>query len=297
MKRNWIYLILVLLAGAAGAALRGMSLLYGVEPESGLPVRGAPSATALAALTVCAVLLLAVLSRLWFGRANGSSFEQLFGGMGRGASLLCALAAAGMAVCSGYSIAQLPEHLLEQTVNLNGSLVYPSSLVVAAVAVLWVLALCAGVALLLAVGALRGAEVTGRTGLCFTVPMFWCCLDLIMLYHENSGNPITSEYSYALLLVIAVMTAFYSIGGFLYSAKGQTVRFFASCGAALYLACTHIGGAAARCLLSGQGFYAQFGVTGTMRLAVYACAALYLLVCLVHALRRAAACDAADQTA
>ena len=55
--------------------------------------------------------------------------------------------------------------------------------------------------------------------------------------------------------------------------------------------------AAARCLLSGQGFYAQFGVTGTMRLAVYACAALYLLVCLVHALRREAACEAADQTA
>ena len=287
MKRNWMYLILIVLAGAAGAILRGRSLLYGCEPETGLPVSGYLPATALAVLTVCVIVLFAVLGRMWFGNADGCAFEQLFIGMGKIAGVLCAIAAIGMILFSGFSIAQMPAHLIEQTVDLNGSVVYPSTLIVVAVAVLWVLALCSGISLLLAaVAQLRGAAVSRQMGLYFTIPMFWCCLDLIMLYHENSGNPITSEYSYALLLVIAVMTAFYSIGSFLFSAKGSAARFFASAGVVLYLACTQIGGTAAWCVLSEGGFYTQVGVTGTMRLAVYACAAGYLLVYLVHALRR-----------
>lgn len=298
MKRNWMYLILIVLAGAAGAVLRGSSLLYGCEPETGLPVPGYLPATALIVLTVCTIVLFAVLSRMWFGKVDGCRFEQLFSGMGKMAGVLCAIAAIGMILFSALSVLQLPEHLLEQTVDLNGSLMYPSALIAAAVAVLWVLALCSGISLLLAAAAqLRGAEVNRRTGIYFTVPMFWCCLDLIMLYHENSGNPVTSQYSYALLLVIAVMTAFYSIGGFLFAAKGSAARFSASVGVALYLACVHVGGTAASCLMSGDGFYSQLGVTGTMRLAVYACTAVYLLVYLVHALRRVPGIKAAPEPA
>lgn len=288
MKRNWMYLILIVLAGAVGAVLRGMSLLYGYEPDTGLPVSGYMPASVLAVWTVVVIVLFAILGRMCFRSADGCQFEQVFSGMGKMASILCAVAAIGMIGFSGFSIAQMPDHLLEQTVNLNGSVIYPSLLIVAAVAVLWVLALCSGISLLMvAVAQFQGVAVNRWIGICFTIPMFWCCLDLIMMYHENSGNPITSEYSYALLLIIAVMTVFYSIGGFLFSPKGSTARFFASSGVMLYLACTHVGGTGIACLRSADsGFYSEPGITDTMRLAVYGCAAVYLFAYLVHALRR-----------
>lgn len=286
MKYNRIYLILIALFGAAGAALRSLSLLYGVEPETGLPIPGYLPASVLTVLTVCVIALFAVLGRTWFGSANGCPFEQLFTGMGKPAALLCAAAAAGMTVFSAFSISYLPELLLEQTVDLNNSVLYPSPLLAAAVAVLWVLGLCSGICLfILSLAQLRSSPVSRRTGMYLTIPMFWLCLDLIMLYHENSGNPILSEYSYALLLVIALMISFYSIAGFLFSSKPSTSRFCAASAIAVYLACTQIGGTFLWCLFSDNTISAQFGITGTMHLIVYACAILFLFVYLIHVLR------------
>lgn len=55
-----------------------------------------------------------------------------------------------------------------------------------------------------------------KTG-CYTIiPMFWGCLDLIMVYHDNSANPVLSDYTYQLVLIVAVMLAFYSMSGFLF---------------------------------------------------------------------------------
>lgn len=71
--------------------------------------------------------------------------------------------------------------------------------------------------------------------------MFWGCLDLIMVYHDNSANPVLSDYTYQLVLIVAVMLAFYSMSGFLFS-TGCAPRFFVSAGAAVYLALTNAGG-------------------------------------------------------
>ncbi|HBI64682.1 MAG TPA: hypothetical protein DDX51_06145 [Clostridiales bacterium] len=289
MKRKWSYILLLLLAGAGGAVLRGFSLLYGREPETGLPTAGYVPAAALIALTAVVIAAAFLLSRVWFGGVNDSSYEQMFEGAGVPERLLRVLAASGIVCGAGFALANLPYLLAEQTVNVNGELLYPGLLVAAALAAKWVLCLLSGV--LLFIAAVRpNKPVTRLTGLCATVPMFWCCLDLILIYHENSGNPVLSAYSYVLILVIAVMASFYSIGSFLYAAKSPAVRYFAAVGAAWYLACTHIGGLAIWFACSGaetELLLAQTGLGGVLRAAAYGFAAVYLLVTLIGSLRRA----------
>lgn len=290
MKRNWMYLILILLAGIGGAVLRGISLLHGYEPDSGLPVIGYMPAIALIVLTAAVIVAAVLFGRMRFSKTAACTFEQMFRGMGKVKCVLCSVAGLGIVWFSRKGLQCLPEQIVEQSANLNGELIYPGSIIVAAIALLWVLGIISGISLfLLAVEQAKGKQVSKRTGMYATVPLFWCCLDLILIYHENSGNPVTSDYSYALLLIIAVMTAFYSIGGFLFSSKGSAQRFFASVGVAIYLACTQIGGTCIWYLMTEHeyGMIGSLGVGKTIRLAAYACVGLYLLVYLVHALPRA----------
>ncbi len=290
MKRNWLYMILVLLAGAGGAALRGMSLLYGYE-DTGLPVRGYFQATALIVLTVVVVVGFSLISRVMFAGERERSFEQLFCGMSAGASVLGILCGVGLTALSAVGLLSVPAQMLEQ----SNEYVSVGVVTMAAMALVWVLGIVAGVSMaLLANGQRRTGEATRALGVFATLPMFWCCLDLIMIYHENSGNPVTSDYSYLLLLVIAVMTAFYSMAGFLFAARGSATRFFAASGIGVYLACTHVGGELIRAELSGGvtavGAFLETG--DTVRVGMYLCAGIYLLVQLANALAHVSRRDA-----
>ena len=99
MKQHKSYLFLVLIAGVCGAVLRGMSLLYGYEGESGLPVAGYVPATALLVLTVGFVIVSAVLCRTWYG-GQEYAYEQLFSHCSGVSRALCMLLGIGMAVVS-----------------------------------------------------------------------------------------------------------------------------------------------------------------------------------------------------
>lgn len=284
MRRNGLYMTLVLLAGAGGAVLRGMSLLYGYD-DAGLPVTGYLPATALAVLTAVAVVCFAVLGRVWFAKADSRSFEQLFCGMSGGVSALCMLLAVCSALLCGVGLLTLSAQVAEQ----NSEYVQIGMVAVAGLALVWVLGIAADVCmLLLANGQRRRGAATKALGMFATLPMFWCCLELIMVYHENSGNPVTSDYSYLLLLIIAVMTVFYSMGGFLFSEKGSPARFFAASGIAVYLVCTHVGGELIRCVLSDEPnpLLYMVGTGDAVRVGVYLCVGLYILVQLGHAASR-----------
>ena len=287
--KNSMYLILMVLAGICGAILRGICLLHGYEAKTGLLIEGYQPAIILAGLTVGILVIAWIVSRIGFKKYNGCSYEQLFGNMGKGSSLLCALASVGMMVCSAYSLTKIQALMFEQSVGVHGEVISPNIIIVIATALIWVLGLLSGLFLLiLSVRQMTAKQVKKINGICVTIPMFWCCLDLIMIYHENSGNPIISEYSYLMFVVIGTMMTFYSIATFLFSANISAVRYFTCAGIAIYLACTHIGGNVLYALLSNsqKDIVHMIGLGNTMRLAIYTCTLIYLLVFFVHALRQ-----------
>ena len=106
------------------------------------------------------------------------------------------------------------------------------------------------------------------------------------MYHDNSANPVLSDYTYQLVLIVAVMLAFYSMSGFLFS-TGCAPRFFVSAGAAVYLALTNAGGLLVWKLRANSdlGILRYFGISTTFRAGIYLLAGVYLLVVLARALR------------
>ncbi|MCD8356057.1 MAG: hypothetical protein LUE11_05750 [Clostridia bacterium] len=279
--KNKMYLIWILLAGLCGTVLRGTSLLYGYEAETGLPVKEYFPATALAVLTAVVVVAAVLLGRHNNKKRRGWSFEEMFGGMPaffRGICMLCGL---GTACICGLGVYRLPDQIVEQTTTYGDQVILPGMLIVAATMIMWVLGILSGLGMfVLAVRQRKGKQATKWTGLCATIPIFWCCLDLIMVYHENSGNPVLSDYSYMLLMIIAIMTAFYSIGSFLYSAKSAAGRWFAAAGIAVYLAFVNAGGAIMWMLRSNTDLTMAkwLGTGNALRMGTAILIGIYLLV-------------------
>lgn len=283
MKQHKGYLFLVLIAGLCGAVLRGMTLLYGYDSESGLPVAGYVPAAALLGLTVVLAVAAVVQCRKWFG-GQEYAYEQLFSNLSGASRVLCTLFGMGMAVVSVLGLIFLPGQLLEESTIMGDQLIAPSMIIVVATAVAWALGLITGICLLLlAMGS--GKPVSKKTGFYTTVPMFWGCLDLIMVYHDNSANPVLSDYTYQLVLIVAVMLAFYSMSGFVFS-QGCAPRFYASAGVAVYLAITNAGGLLIWKLRANSdlGILGYFGISSTFRAVIYLLAGAYLLAMLSRAL-------------
>lgn len=280
MKRNWMYVLLILLAGMAGAVLRAMSLLYGYEPESGLPIDGYVPAMVLIGLTAVVFVLVLLLCRGWFRKLNGCRFEDLFGEMPGSMRAAGTLFGACVLASGGFGISLLSDEVAEQ----SNEFVSAGTMTTVAIVVMWTLCLLSGVMMILLLRGQRdGHPATKQMGTMITLPMFWCCMDLIMIYHENSGNPVISDYSYTLLMVIAIMTAFYSMGGFFFE-NSPAVRFFASSGIAVYLVLTYAGGAVLSFLMGStpqNWLYADL-----IRLGAYLSVGAYLLVQMLHALGR-----------
>lgn len=270
------YLIWIVLAGMCGAVLRGMSLLHGYEADTGLPVKGYQPAMLLIVLTVVVFVTAVLIGRFAFRHCSTWSFEQMYGNMPmlfRLIGMLCGLGTAG--ICA-WGLCSLPDQVAEQAAVLGDQIFLPSRMIVIATSATWLLGILSGLCILLL--CLRGDKPATRlTGLCCTIPIFWCCLDLIMVYHENSGNPVLSDYTYLLLLIIAVMAAFHSMGTYLYSDQSKTTRWFAMSGIAVYFALVNAGGSGYAMYQSADIFMMQ-GTGMILRIGALALVGLYLLI-------------------
>lgn len=279
-----LYLIWIVLAGVCGAVLRGMSLLHGYEADTGLPVKGYRPAVLLIALTVVVLVTVVLTGRFGFQNRSVWSFEQMYGNMPmlfRFIGMLCGLGTAGICTWGLYS---LSDQLAEQAAVLGDQILLPGRIIVIATSAAWILGILSGLCMLLICS--RGSKPATRlTGLCCTIPMFWCCLDLIMVYHENSGNPVLSDYTYLLLLIIAVMAAFHSMGTYLYSAQGNGARWFAVSGMAVYLAFVNAGGIG-YAMLQRENVSTMDGIGNILRIGALALVGLYLLIQLGCTLRK-----------
>ena len=282
------YFLAALLGGLAGAVLRGLALLHGYEPQTGLPVRGYLPSVLLAGLTAAMMIGLVLAAWAAFRRENGCTYETMFGSGGRLSGLLDVLAAAGMMACAGYALTHRTQIIFEQSSSVHGEWIEPNTMIAAAAVAIWALGLLAGAALLVfGVRRMMGKAIARTDGTCLLVPMFWGCLDLIMIYHENSGNPVLSQYSYFMLMVIAVLVVFYSIAAFLFAGKPSAVRYFAASGIMLQLALTHIGGIAVYHGMTAapDGVFSVVNLSNLLRIGVYTCMTVYLLVFFVQAVR------------
>lgn len=117
------------------------------------------------------------------------------------------------------------------------------------------------------------------------MPLFWCCIDLVMLYHDNSGEPVVSAFAYQILLTVAVMASLYTMAAFLF-AKPSTIRFYAASGIAVYLTAVQCLGTLIARLLSGTPIFAipgtydltRISLSGTLHMWVYLAVGIFLLL-------------------
>lgn len=278
------YTALMLLAGIIGAVLRSITLLNGYEAESGLPVRGYVPAVILIVLTAAVIIAACVWSAKKF--QEHKEFEQLFGGNSGANTMIGVICGAVNIVIGLFGLLGVDDLVFEQTKDYVSNGIG----IVAFIALLWLLCLISGIMMIaFSLWQKQGQEASKKTGLYLTVPLFWCCLDLIMIYHENSGNPVISDYSYQLLLTIAVMAGFYAMAAFLFS-NGSTARFVMASGVALYLSLTqgvgtliaHIANGSSIFVIPGLYDLSNIQLGDTLRMWAYLAAAVFLLLQLMR---------------
>lgn len=273
MKRS-VYILFILLMGCVGAVLRGLSLVGGIEPETGLPVAGNVPALALKLVCAAVVILAAVLCRSGYGGAE-ASYERLLSKLGKNAQKLCVLCGAALAVVGVAGLCSIGSIVAAET-NDHQPFGVPA---LAALTAQWILCAVSGLTLAWFAQRQDGHAATKRQGICISLPMFWTCLSLIMTYHENSSNPVMQDYAYDLLLVIALMAAFYFMAGtFFAQSRPVCIALFA--GLSVFLTLTCAGGLLLATLWNPA--VAAWTLTDAradfLRMAACVCAGLYLLV-------------------
>ena len=271
MKRS-VYILFVAAAGLIGAVLRGMSIVGGMDPETGLAVSTGPG-LALIVLCIASLVIAVLLSRRCFGGMK-TDYEALLGHISPKARLLCMICGAALAVTGAAALLNTGAMVAEQTSEYQ-----PFGLVpLAAMIAQWILCIASGVTMALFARKQDGHAATARQGILIAVPMFWASLTLIMTYHENSSNPVMMDYAYELLMVIALLAAFYYIAG-LFFADCKPVRVALFAGLAVILVLTCVGGLLIASVVNGlaASWTLTAPVSDLLRMAAYVFAGVYLL--------------------
>lgn len=273
MKRS-VYILFVLLAGVIGAVLRGLSITKGLEWNTGLPVRGDLSSLLLKILCVVVVVLAIVLSRRCYAQ-QGQQYEAILGTLPSAARWICMLFGVGVVAVGVGALICTNRIVLEQTSE------YQPFGIPALIATLvqWALCIISGMLLVGFAKRQDGREATKAQGLRAAVPMLWACLMLIMAYHENSGNPVMTDYAYELLLAIAILASFYAIAC-LFFAEPSARRVALFCGLAVFLTITVVGGLLLAAIMDATmlSLTLTSPTADLLRMAAYLMAGVYLLV-------------------
>lgn len=200
--------------GAAGFLLRRWELSTAFEPDTGLPVAGAPATWALIALTVVVAAVLAVLCR-GTHRVFPGGYDEAFGAPNNALYLTVLVAAAFLMAASG----------------LLTFLLYLRHDVTAFSRVLLALMSLVSAACLFVVGKNNyRMEGRGKYSAALLLPSYTCCLWLISAYQARSADPVILDYVYQLFAVIAAVLGSYFMAGFGFE-RAKTFRsaFFSLC--------------------------------------------------------------------
>jgi hypothetical protein len=208
---------LALTGGIAGFFLRRWQLSSAFEPDTGLPVSGAPATWALLALSFLMALVLLPLCRGRHGPFPGG-YDEAFRCF---SPLYAALtAAAGFLLGAGgiLKLLELPAVLAEYLdPGLRSILAALPRLLLA------FLCLASAVCVILTAKNNYRGEGRGTRSTLLLIPPFFSCMWLIAAYQERAADPVLMDYVYQLFAIIAVLLALYSMAGFSFE-KAKVAR-------------------------------------------------------------------------
>lgn len=233
MRKEMILPGLALVGGLAGFALRRWELATAFEPDTGLPIAGAPATWALVGLTLVMVVLLALLCR---GKYNPlPTYDLAFLAKGNTLYMLFMVAAAGLCLLAGgLGLLELPgawEDAVAQAAR-HGSV--PSMLTMAPRALLCILCLVSAAGLFQVGRNNYRAEGRGRFSPALLAPAYAACLWLIVSYQARSGDPVILDYAWQLFAVISAVLATYFMAGFAFE-RSKVFRTAVTCLGGIYL--------------------------------------------------------------
>lgn len=207
MRKSTYLPALAVVLGAAGFGLRRWAVSDAFEPDTGLALSGHPSFLLLGALTVLAVVVLALLCRGGRKLTDGecplalSGVSPLHMTLASAAAILTILA-------GGASFLDLLSVFHAVTYYDSGLLSCVNPLLLGALAVV------SGICLL--VLARQRYQLGREVSFSFLplIPAFFTCFWLIDVYRVRASDPVILEYAWFFLADIALVLALYCAAGF-----------------------------------------------------------------------------------
>lgn len=220
MKKTLLPPAAALAFGAAGFGLRLWGLGTAFEPDTGLPIPGAPATAALILLTAAALLLLGGLLWRMCRGAPLLSYDEAFRCAAPAAvtaDVVCALLLAGAGLlglwdCVRGGVPNLAYPVLDALLVASG-----------------------GCVLLTGRNNYRG-QGQGRFNAYLLLPAYAFCLWLVLTYQAQAGNPVILDYVYRILAIICSLLGLYFTAGFSFE-KGKAIPALWTGLAAVYFSC------------------------------------------------------------
>ena len=250
MRRYAVFPVLALGGGCAAFVLRLLQWRVGFEPDTGLPVPGAPFGAATALLTVLVLVLSGLLSRRLPKETEGTPlFPQGFSTAEAGLLTLAVagvflMAVSGLAdMAAGLGVQGLPGMAALSAVSRREQLILGALTVVSAVCLFPAVAACR-------LRPNQGARPFNGTLL--LAPVVCLVIRLVLVYRQDSANPVLAAYWVELLALVLVILALYRLSAFSCGA-GRTRRFvlYAVPAVTLCLGALADGGALSSLLFNG----------------------------------------------
>ena len=210
MRKNILIPRLAIFWGAVGLGLRRWQLATGFEPDTGLPIPGAPATMALLAWSLLLVLALVLLCRnlgpaLTWQQALDASGNSLFlTAVVTGAFLLLVSAGAEAITLSATYRTSLSALSGDETLGWTAAAMPPMRI-----------ALCAaGFPCALTWGQrLTRRSPKRRESLALLELCLLFCVWLISDYQVRAADPVTQDYMYAIFAIVCGLLGLYYIAG------------------------------------------------------------------------------------
>ena len=285
MKQHLLLPLAALLGGAAAFCLRLWQNCTCFEPQTGLPIPGAPAGMVLAVfLLALGGLFFCLVRRLPKDTDGGPLLPADF--VTEDARLLV-LPVAGVLLIAAAGLADLYEgmtHTSLLTQLLTAADPYSETVVPAAAGLspaakrlLGLLGLVFAASMFPALSACRrGARESGefRGAAFLLIPPIALVVRLVLVYRVNSVDPVLSAYYVELLALVFLTLAFYRLSSFAFRAgKTQLFAFYVCAAVVLSMAALADGGPDLSTLLLGVGGSAALLGFLLLRLAIPAAVA------------------------
>lgn len=210
MRKEILLPAVAVVGGLAGFGLRWWELATAFEPDTGLPIAGAPATyTPIAFSVVMAAVLLILSLTVKYPQFQG--YGQAFSAKGN-------TLYATVGVLSGFLLIGAGG-LMVYDFAMGNNTIY-TRLIVA------VMAVASGLCVMTTVRDNFKGTGTGKYSVPLLIPAFTFCVWLIAAYQVRAGDPVQLDYVYELFAIITGLLGLYFIAGFSFD-KGK-------CGVAVF---------------------------------------------------------------